>query len=90
MRQRELFDQAFERPRLFGRGQLLALNVLDERDRDGLAVGELPNNDGNIGEARELCGLPAALAGNNFIFGAAASSREAAGAPRSAESHHLP
>ena len=71
MRQRELADQALQRPRLFRRGQFLSLDVLDERNRDGFFVGELPNDDRDVGEARELRCKPAPLAGDNLVTGSA-------------------
>ena len=67
MRELEFVDQAVERARLFERIQVLALDVLDERDRDGGFVRDAPDDCGNVAEARDLRRAPAALAGDDLV-----------------------
>ena len=66
MSQGILAGQTAERPRLLGGGQIFALNILDERDRQCLFIAEIPNHGGNFVEAGQFRGLPAAFAGDNF------------------------
>src|ERR1700727_2591093 len=62
MGERKLADEAAQRSSLLRRGELLALDVLDERDRDRLLIRQLANHPRNLAEPRELSRLPAALA----------------------------
>ena len=85
MRQLEFVDQAIERARLFERIQVLALDVLDERDRDGGFVRNAADDGRNVGEPRDLRGAPAALAGDDLVaLRLAARRRCRSGARRSA------
>ena len=56
-------DQALIAARLLERGQILALHVLDERDLERLAVGELAQHHRHLVQPRALRRAPAPLAG---------------------------
>ena len=53
--------------RLFDRVQILALDILDQRDLKRLGIVELADDDGNLVEPGALRGTPAALAGDDLI-----------------------
>ena len=53
--------------RLLDRVEILALDVLDDRQFQSFAIIGFVNDDGNIGETRELGGAPTPLAGDDFI-----------------------
>ncbi len=72
MGQVEFADQPIQRPRLFQRVQVFALDVLDERHRDRRLVRYLPDDGRDLLQTRHLGRTPAALAGNDFILDAAA------------------
>ena len=67
MRDAEFADEPFERARFFERVEVFALDVLDERHRDGGFIGHLANDRRHGGEARDLRGAPAAFAGDDFV-----------------------
>jgi hypothetical protein len=56
-----------EGARLFHRVQVAALDVLDERELQHLLVFDFADDDGHAGQARELRGAPAALAGDELV-----------------------
>ncbi len=55
MRDAEFADEAFERARLFERIQVLALDVLDERHRDGGFVGHLADDAPESSASPAIC-----------------------------------
>ncbi len=55
MRDAELRDQPFECARLFQRIQVLALDVLDQRHRDGRFVGHAADDGGNASSSPAIC-----------------------------------
>ena len=63
----ELLHQAAIALRLFQRSQILALDVLDQRDFQRLAVAEIADDDRNLVQAGDLRGSPAALAGDQLV-----------------------
>ena len=67
MRQPEFRDEPRERERLFEWIQVLALDVLDERERDRVLVVHAAHDRGDVGNARDLGGAPAALAGDDLV-----------------------
>ena len=67
MRDAELADEALERARFFQRVEIFALDVFDERHRDGGFIGHAANDGRNGGEAGDLRGTPAAFAGDDFV-----------------------
>ena len=67
VRDAELADEALEGARFFERIEIFALDVLDERHRDGGFVGHPANDGRNGGEARDLRGAPAAFAGDDLV-----------------------
>ena len=67
VRELELADQARERERLLERVQVLALDVLDEGERDGMLVVDAPQHRRDLVQARHLRGAPAALAGDDLV-----------------------
>src|SRR5690606_41743136 len=67
MRHIESLDQPFERACLLERIEVLALNVPDERQRDGSVVGHVADDCGNLVQPRELRGSPATFAGNDLV-----------------------
>ena len=54
MRELEFVDESIERARLFQRVEILALDVLDERHRDGRFVRNVAHDRRNLVQAREL------------------------------------
>src|SRR5580704_12099874 len=66
MREGEFLDQPLERARLVSGTQLLALNVLDQRNRERFLIVELANDRRDVGESRELGSSQAALAGDDL------------------------
>ncbi len=67
MREIELRDESFQRTRLFERIEVLALNVLDERDRDRCLVGNVPDDGRDLPQPRHLCRPPAALTRDDLV-----------------------
>jgi hypothetical protein len=67
MRHPELLAQAAQRRRPIHRIQVLALEVLDERELSGLAVIDLLDDGWDLGPAQALHRAPAALAGDQFM-----------------------
>ncbi len=67
VREPELFDEPVQRARLLDRIQVLALDVLDQRDRDGRLVRDVAHDGRDRVQARELCGAPAALARDDLV-----------------------
>jgi len=63
----EFGDEAVERARFFERVQVLALDVLDERHRDGGFVGDAADDRRHGGESGNLRRAPAAFAGDDFV-----------------------
>ena len=63
----EFRDQPAEGERFFQRIQVLALDVLDERHRDRGFVAHVADDGRHVGEARDLRGAPAALAGDDLV-----------------------
>lgn len=63
----ELLVQAIKGVSYFNRVQILALDVLDERDLHEPLVCEVLNDDGHVGERSQLRGAPAALSGDELI-----------------------
>ena len=72
MGQIELVDQTIERIRFFERIQVFALNVLDQRHGDGGIVFDVADYRRYFLEACQLCGAPAAFAGNDLVAHGAA------------------
>src|SRR5580704_15411359 len=66
MREGEFLDQPLERARLVRGTQLLALDVLDQRNRECFLIVELANDRRDVGESRELRSPQAALAGHDL------------------------
>src|SRR5258708_13228733 len=62
----EFLDQPLERTRFIRGAQLLALDVLDQRNRERFLIVELANNRRDVGESRELRSPQAALAGHDL------------------------
>ena len=54
--------------RLFDRIEILALEVLDERELEDVLVGRLADDDRRIGDLAALRGAPAAFAGDDLEF----------------------
>ena len=67
LRPSELGEQPLIRLRLFHRVQILAQQILDERQLEALRVGGLADDRGDPGEARQLGGPPPALADDELI-----------------------
>ena len=67
VRELELADQARQRERLLERVQVLALDVLDQGERDGVLVVDAPQHGRDLVQARHLRGAPAALAGDDLV-----------------------
>ena len=65
--QPELVDQLAVRERLLDRVEVRALDVLDERDLELVAVRELADERGDVVEARQAGGPHAALAGDELV-----------------------
>ena len=68
VREPEFLDEPVQRARLLDGVQVLALNVLDQRHRDGGLVGNVANDGRDRLQARHLRGPPAALAGHDLVF----------------------
>jgi hypothetical protein len=64
---REFFHQAAIALGLLERGEILALDVLDEGDLEGVAIVELLDDDRHFMKLRELRGAPAPLAGDDLV-----------------------
>src|ERR1700722_10290387 len=64
---RELLHQPAVAFCLFERGQVLALDILNERNLEGLTVVELANDDRDLVKLGELRRAPAALAGDDLV-----------------------
>jgi hypothetical protein len=73
VRQVEFLDEPRHRARLVDRIQILALQVLDQRDGQRRLVVELSNHHGHGREARNSRGAPAALAGDDLVRSRAAA-----------------
>src|SRR5688572_27005469 len=58
VRELELHDQAGKRERLLERVQVLALDVLDQGERDGVLVVDAPQHSRDLVQARHLRGAP--------------------------------
>jgi hypothetical protein len=67
VRDAELADEPVERPRFLERVQVLALDVLDERHRDGGFIGHAPDDGGHGLEARDLGRAPPAFARDDLV-----------------------
>src|SRR5207253_4097002 len=67
LRQPVLLDQALVRLRLLDRVEVLALDVLDQRDLERLVVGDLANHHGQLTQPRLLRRPPSALAGDEHV-----------------------
>ena len=65
--QLEFRDQPRERGRFLERVQVLALDVLDEGERDGVLVVDAAQHGRDVVQARHLRGAPAALAGDDLV-----------------------
>src|SRR5690606_34919301 len=63
----ELVDQALERTRLLERIQVLALDILDQRDGDRGLVRDIPDHGRDLLETCELRGAPSTLARNDLV-----------------------
>ena len=70
--QTELFGQPRQSARLLERVQVFALDVFDQRHRDSRFVRHIAHQRGNRLQSRQLCGPPATLAGDDFVFSLAA------------------
>ena len=62
--------------RCFDRIQILALDILDERELEHLWFSNVLDDDGHLGEPGELRSTPAALPGDDLIGIAAASNNQ--------------
>jgi hypothetical protein len=60
-------NQAIQCARLLQRIQVLALDILDKRHRDGRLIGDVPDNGRNFLEPRHLRSAPAALACDDLV-----------------------
>src|SRR5262249_48252306 len=60
-------EKALDRPGLLHGGQVLALEVLEQRFGQRLLVGELPDHSRDLGEAGKLAGPEAPLAGDDLV-----------------------
>lgn len=70
----ELFAQVVHGEGFFDRVQVLALQVLDEGDRERLLVGEVAHKDRHFAQPCQSAGPPASFTGDDLIllrFGAA-------------------
>src|SRR5207248_11196275 len=65
--QAEFVDQTLDALRLLERIQILALDVLDQREGQRRLIGHDADERGNLGEPRALGREPAPLASDNFI-----------------------
>jgi hypothetical protein len=65
--QAELFGKALVSGCRFEGADILALNVLHERDFEHLAVGKLPHDDGHFGQPRLLRRPPPALPAHQLV-----------------------
>ena len=72
MREPEFLDEPVQRARLLDGVQVLALDVLDERDGDRGFVGDVADDGRDRLQARHLRGAPAALAGDDLVLRLAA------------------
>jgi hypothetical protein len=67
VRDAEFADEAFEGARLFERVEVFALDVLDERHRNGRFIRHAPDDGRYRGQAGNLGGPPAAFAGDDLV-----------------------
>ena len=67
MGQPELFDQTLDALRFLERIQILALDVLDQRERQSRLIGHGPDERRNLLESRALRGAPPPLACDDFV-----------------------
>ena len=58
--------------------QVLALDVLDQRQLQHLRIGDFLNHHRNFGQSSQLGRSPAALAGDNLVMHRRAAARSAA------------
>ncbi len=63
----ELAGETVECVGYFDGIEVLALDVLDEGDLEEAVVGDVLDGNGNIGDAGEACGTPAAFAGDELV-----------------------
>src|SRR4051794_2338172 len=63
----EIVDQAVIRLGLFDRVEILALDILDERDLESLGIAEFAYDDGHFVEPCTLRCSPASLASHDLI-----------------------
>src|SRR5215470_13834569 len=63
----ELLDQPLQALRFLERVEILALDVLDQREGEGSLIGDRADERGDFLESRALRGAPAPLAGYYFI-----------------------
>jgi hypothetical protein len=75
LRAAEVVDHALIATRLFDRGQILALQVLDQRHFERVAVGELAHQRRDLMELRLLRRAPAPLAGDELVHAGLARDR---------------
>src|SRR5437016_535461 len=64
----ELLEKLRIGPCFFKRIEIGALDILDERDFQGLAIREFTNEHGQFMDAGPLGSAPAAFTGDDFIF----------------------
>ncbi len=76
MREIELPDQAIERPRLFERIEILALDILDQRHRDGRLVRDFTHDRWDLIEPCHLGCAPASFAGDDLVSLAGCAARK--------------
>ena len=86
LRQLQFVGQPPVRLRFFDRIQIVALDVLDERDLQQLIVGDLADDDGDLEQAGALRRAPAAFAGDDLVAVADAADERSAESRRSRES----
>ena len=67
VRHLKLIDEARQSARFLQRIQVLALNVLDERNGDCRLIGNLADNGWDLGKARQLRRTPTPLTGNDLV-----------------------
>jgi hypothetical protein len=59
MRELKTADAPLQPPRLFGRRQILALNIFNQRDLDRVLIGQRRHDHRDVGQARKLRRAPA-------------------------------
>ena len=82
LRHRELLGQPSVGLRFFDGVEVLALDILDERDLEQLIVRHVAHRHRHLQQSRTLRGAPAALAGDDLVAGRRRGGRRSAGSRR--------